>query len=601
MCRVMAFNLKFYGARLRQASVAELFYRLRAGLNAWYSNRMVRKGKLPCSPPPDLSYQSLVSLVLPQFHAAVTRDMVRDILQGACFCHGYDQSTLQQWQKALEAKSTDFCSSEAATADIRTVWEPARLQHLTLLLVYLVQHDDKTECAEIELFIKREVLAWLEANPFLKGLHYRSAMECGLRIPVFFYCLRLLHTFTSAESKRLSDAVFLHAWWIERNLSLFSSRGNHTVCEASGLVFAGLLFRDEAKGRSWMDKGIRLLRQELDHQILADGGPLEQSFAYHRFVMDLYWLTLDLLEQNNLHQCRDMRNQLLEGERFLSLVSYGDGSFPSVGDDDGGYAIAPAVTPCRGIVQEPDNGCYTFDSAGYTAIRGNSDLRVLFDHGPLGMPPLYNHGHADALSVTLAMGGDELLIDSGTFRYNGAPAERAYFKGTGAHNTVVVDGFDQAEQVTGFIWKSPFSSRLLRKEQIDGGFLFEAEHTGYARLQQPVMHRRTLIYTPQKSVLLKDQFVGDGEHEFSLQFHLHPDALVNEIDGWWRIDRAGGTIWLKLLDDFQLELLQGEENSLTGWYAPSYGIKQPAPTLRCRRRGLCRSVQFRTFIRLRRM
>ena len=60
------------------------------------------------------------------------------------------------------------------------------------------------------------------------------------------------------------------------------------------------------------------------------------------------------------------------------------------------------------------------------------------------MAPLYNHGHADALSVTLSLGETPFLIDPGTYRYNGVPDWRRYFKGTRAHNTICIDEQDQA-------------------------------------------------------------------------------------------------------------------------------------------------------------
>ena len=59
-------------------------------------------------------------------------------------------------------------------------------------------------------------------------------------------------------------------------------------------------------------------------------------------------------------------------------------------------------------------------------------MSLTFDHGPLGMAPLYNHGHADALSVNVALDGEALLVDPGTFRYNDEPLFRKYFKGTRA-------------------------------------------------------------------------------------------------------------------------------------------------------------------------
>lgn len=592
--------LTFYAARLRHASPSELVYRCTCMLHAWRCRRSIRRGTFPCRLPAAPAVLSLQSIKLPRFHGIPDISTVQGIISGNRYAHGIDKATLQQWEQALCNDKTGTNGTATGGADIRTLWEPARLQHLTALLVWLVSNAEDQGAADVEAFVRREVLGWLERNPLLAGPHYRSAMECGLRIPVLLYCLVVLSNLSPDDRHRLSDAVFLHAWWIEHNLSLYSSRGNHTVCEASGLVFAGVLFKEEVQGRRWLEQGISLLRSELDYQILPDGGPVEQSFGYHRFVMDIYWLTLDTLERNSLCDCQDMHERLHKGEQFLSDVGFAPDRFPAVGDDDGGYAVAPGITPVRGTGRTQEEGCRSFKLSGYSVITGADGLNVVFDHGPLGMPPLYNHGHADALSVTLAVGGDELLIDPGTFRYNGVPAERSYFKSTAAHNTVVVDGCDQADQVTGFIWKTPCTGRLLKSEKIEAGYLIEAEHDGYKRLKQPLMHRRTLIYTPQESLLIRDSFQGTGEHEFVVHFHLHPDALVNETAGWWRVDRAGGTIWIKLLDGGTFELVRGQERPMLGWYSERYGSRQPVPTLRCYKRGTCNSTMFRTFIRLRR-
>ena len=70
--------------------------------------------------------------------------------------------------------------------------------------------------------------------------------------------------------------------------------------------------------------------------------------------------------------------------------------------------------------------------------------QLLIDAGPLGSGS-GGHGHADALSICLVRNGRNLLIDPGTFEYVGNTGERARLRGTGAHNTMQVDGRDQAE------------------------------------------------------------------------------------------------------------------------------------------------------------
>src|SRR5690606_20444630 len=44
-------------------------------------------------------------------------------------------------------------------------------------------------------------------------------------------------------------------------------------------------------------------------------------------------------------------------------------------------------------------------------------ISVTFDCGPLGLGSIAAHGHADALSVTLRVGGHDLLVDPGTYDY----------------------------------------------------------------------------------------------------------------------------------------------------------------------------------------
>ncbi len=68
------------------------------------------------------------------------------------------------------------------------------------------------------------------------------------------------------------------------------------------------------------------------------------------------------------------------------------------------------------------------------------------------------------LSFTLFSGDRELLVDPGTFVYNCAPEWRNYFRSTRAHNTVAIDGRDQAEQGGTFHWKTRIGSRAAREQ-----------------------------------------------------------------------------------------------------------------------------------------
>jgi hypothetical protein len=239
---------------------------------------------------------------------------------------------------------------------------------------------------------------------------------------------------------------------------------------------------------------------------------------------------------------------------------------------------------------------FRFKSTGQTLVHGPNGLLLTFDHGPLGMAPLFNHGHADALSLTLALGGIPLLIDPGTFRYNGVPEWRRYFKSTRAHNTVTVDGQDQAVQETGFIWSRPYTAWPKGIAQTDEGIMLMAGHDGYHRLKKPVMHTRVLLFLKPDWVLVRDTFEGRGVHDFELNYHLHPDAEASEAGGRVAVRRAGLEFFVAVLGQSRFNLVRGQEEPIHGWYSPAYGIKVPATVLSCTCRGRPADVSFTTAI-----
>lgn len=218
---------------------------------------------------------------------------------------------------------------------------------------------------------------------------------------------------------------------------------------------------------------------------------------------------------------------------------------------------------------------------------------MTFDHGPLGMPPLFNHGHADALSITLSFNGKPLLVDPGTFQYNGDPDVRRYFKGTRAHNTITVDGKDQAVQETGFVWSRPYRARLERNSAIGDGRLLEAVHDGYRRLDKPVTHRRKVLIA-ENYLAIRDQFEGAGIHDFDLHYHLHPATRAEREGNGWKISREEIQLIVRLLFEDTFQLVRGRKEPILGWHSSSYNALGESGVLICSKRGRAQDVCFTT-------
>ncbi len=458
--------------------------------------------------------------------------------------------------------------------DIRIAWEPSRLQQLVTLALLAERSDPHIRLKAVVL-IESQLASWVRLNPPLAGIHYISAMECALRVISVCHALdRVREHLLNAEETwaALTTLVEFHAGFIARRLSLHSSTGNHTVAEAAGLVYAAVLFPHLPNAHHWKKRGLELLEREADRQILADGSGLEQAFWYLLFIADLFGMVAELLRHYNEPVPAAIDAAVQRARSFLNAVADSLESLPPIGDADGGFALSPALriswmpNPTRPRMRSFPDGGYTVLNAG-----GKEGCSVLFDHGPLGMPPSCGHGHADALAVCVAINGAPLLIDSGTYLYTGAPKWRSYFRGTRAHNTVMVNGLDQARQETAFLWSKFFHSSLVRSEETSAGTVrLLARHDGYADVD--AIHWRGVVQRAGGELIVLDRLEGGGTHALELNWHLAIPPATTEgealhFNGYSRpvsMRIWGGTS----------TVVSGQTDPLHGWKSQSYGKKE---------------------------
>ncbi len=580
--------LKKIKLRLNNASLSEIVHRILTFARYRLVTFLVCKvGFRPPLPP--ASQAAVDSFILPEPGDIPDKKTVHRIMQGERFTLNFPDKVIKdfeiKWSKRC-VTAVPFGEKEK-DVDIRAVWEAGRLQHITLVSMYVQYAEDPSGVEDCINWIKKELFKWLDDNPFLHGPHYQSAMECGLRIISFLYAARALwNHVTDRERNRITAAIYTHAWLVSQRLSLYSSLGNHTVCECVGLATAALLVKDTKNGTAWFEEAEKLLIQEAERQILKDGGPAERSVNYHRFVIDLFIWISELFRLNNHEEAaKKLQPAVKRGGKFWQILESRFIDIPAMGDSDDGYAIAPGIAPCRKRYAVSHEPAVTFEQTGFSIIGGGKGLEVGFDHGALGMPPLYNHGHADALSVTLNVKGRQILIDPGTYRYNNLPNWRKYFKGTRAHNTVTVDHLDQAVQQTGFIWSDPYHVSLVKKDiRRNRFFHIAAVHDGYERLREPVTHRRDLAGDYRGRLIIIDTFEGRGKHTFELNFHLHPEVQLSEKENYYvlaRDDILLGITFLMNTPPVKISQSPYEKSVAEGWFSPAYNIKIPTKIIRC--------------------
>ena len=464
--------------------------------------------------------------------------------------------------------------------DIRLVWEPSRLQQLVALALIAKDSNDEMRHRAVSI-LESQLLSWITANPFLSGVHYISAMECALRIIALCHALDMARNWLTNQCQVWSAMLQLitsHAELINIRVSSYSSLGNHTIAEAAGLVYAGLLFHELDEAPIWLDRGLQLLQNEADHQVLPDGGGTEQGWWYLYFISDLYGLVYHLLSYKNHPVPNVIERAFRRSRSFLNTFSKQHHTIPAIGDGDNGYALSPYLRFPEDFqnIQQPSTN--TFSDSGYSLIQGKTLLhdQLIFDHGSLGMAPSFGHGHADALAVNFMLGEAEIFIDTGTYTYNGDPGWRQYFRSTKGHNTVCVDSLDQAVQETSFQWSQPYSAQLVgRKDEENGSVYLLGKHNGY-EARCGVTHWRAVVYQHPGYWLIWDLLEGNGIHSLELNWHFGMQPIVQ--DHTYLIDLKQRAISI-VMSGGKETLYCGATDPIRGWRSRCYSSKEPISTL----------------------
>jgi hypothetical protein len=226
-----------------------------------------------------------------------------------------------------------------------------------------------------------------------------------------------------------------------------------------------------------------------------------------------------------------------------------------------------------------------FADAGLTLLRtsGENEIWCRCDGGPHGYLGIAAHAHADALSVEVRYAGIDILADPGTYCYHGERAWRSYFRSTIAHNTIELGGRNQSSERGPFMWARHAQAREI--EVIDDGDIarWTAEHDGYASLDPPASHRRSvLLDRASRSIDIIDEITDTG-HDVRLAFHLGPQVQVT-LDGSgatlsWPETAMPGAARLELPVALRWSLHRGNTSPILGWYSPGLGRRVPAFTL----------------------
>lgn len=403
---------------------------------------------------------------------------------------------------------------------------------------------------------RRLLRAWVAANPVGEGVGWHP----------YPTALRLLAVMkANLADDAIHYSLYRQATWLYRTLEVYHP-GNHLLENARALVLAGRYFEGQGEAHRWYERGLSIYRRELPKQVLPDGGYFERSPMYHGLMLEGLLDVLNVLPDG--HRDTALFTETAERMRdYLASILHPDGKIPLFNDST--LEIAPPANALldyadRLLGSEPRKALH-FPSTG-RFILADGPSWVIVDGGPIGPDELPAHAHADIFSFEASFGGHRFIVDTGVFEYP-AGSERTHDRSTAAHNTVGIDGVDQAE-----CWASFRVARRYPPEDVvftqDGvASSFSGTFRGYSRLiGDRLEHRRTMSLR-DGTLSVEDHVTGEGSHDVESRLHLHPDVILTPDGDGFLLERDAVRV--------RLHIEGASVREEASRYSPGFGVALP--------------------------
>jgi hypothetical protein len=354
---------------------------------------------------------------------------------------------------------------------------------------------------------------------------------------------------------RIDHSLYAQALILNDNIE-YHLMGNHLLENGCALLFAGCFFRDEYLYK----KAEHLLLQELNEQILPDGGHFELSPMYHMIILERVLDCVNLLKHNNPFDGRNLRHDLEEKAAlmlgWLKQVIFENGDMPLVNDSANGIApSAPELFSYAGRLGIKENGCPLKES-GYRKVK-KGDYEAFIDAGNICPDYMTGHAHSDTFNFMLYLKCSPFIVDTGVSTYENS-ALRLRQRGTSAHNTVQVGDYEQSE-----VWESFRVARRAHVTELsEDENTISAAHDGYGRIG--VLHKRAWQFS-DNAVIITDEIISKRDYPCYAFFHFYPCVTIH--GGGNSVTADGHAIKFYGCEGFQIK---GYD------YAPEFNRLEPA-------------------------
>ena len=513
--------------------------------------------------------------------------------------------------------------------DVKLTWEVARFPHAYHMARAAALAFDRN--ADLGSNLADQIEDFALRNPVGQGVHWYSSLEATVRLLSWLFSG---HVFLSMDQwpegmqRLLVNAALQTAMHVERYFKFAqkAAYNDHLLVEALALYLVGQLLPEHTRAVEWRQKGLDVLTEQAERQFYPDGAYLMLSHNYHRAALQVYLWAWRIHEQTGHRPpgvwCSAMERSL---DFLVAHQNPDDGRLPNYGSNDGAQfhilstcdftdfrptlqAVSAAVRGERiygpGPWDEemlwwfgqaatklplrcPRRKSVSFAKTGFHVLRGTrADNFACFRCGTVRD----RFSQIDMLHLDVWWRGTNVLVDGGSYLYNGPPDWHNHFVRTASHNTVALDGRDQMLHWRRFKTLYWTQAQLLLFKDTEDWNLVEGETFGYRHVGSNCVHRRAVLFAKDNLWVVVDSLLGRGRHQARLHWLAAPLPWEYfDYEGRLTLSTSAGPFTVSVVDEngrpIAGNVVVGQESSPRGWYSRYYGEKIVAPSLVIERTG----------------
>lgn len=523
-----------------------------------------------------------------------------------------DPATKREWRKSVYHEISFLY--DGSPPDVKPVWELNRHQYFVILAQAFYLSGDRAYLDELVA----QWLDWIEENPYRTGINWASPLEIGIRLISWTLAFQLIEASVSkADRATIIRSLWQQASFLSSHLSVDKIvRTNHLIGEAAALFLVSSSFAFKESDQ-WIGKARRILEDEIQAQVFADGAVKEQSSSYQLFDVDFFLLAYAKTVRSHRSFSTAYAERLLHSIRYLHFLQTPDHRLPLFGDGDDGRGFrlgesdysgnasgvigtggvlfrdktlsAPYYfneesfwlltedewnSATKNIINQRTERSIILKDAGHVIIRNevsSTNDYCFFRAGQFGWggEGFSSHSHNDLFSPIIYLNGNLILTDTGTSVYLGNDVERDYLRSAAAHNTTFPMSWKFFETKRWFGWKKILNGSILRNAQTSKEIRIEC---GYKAVRS-IPFKRNIIYTPLTHQFQIEDLFTESSSGIHTYFHLDSGLSVRVQEAKVLILKKNAPVARCIFPNHcQLTVEDG-------WISKSYGVKESSVIL----------------------